>query len=151
MSKLSLRVAVRDDKAALEAIQLRASLANAGDREAILANPDAIELSPEKVAAGHVFVAEAGGRIIGFASILARQDGDADLDDLFVEPDLWRQGIGRVLVDHCCDVARSMGATALHVIGNPHAEAFYRACGFELVGTQQMRFGIGLLMKRAVP
>jgi hypothetical protein len=33
-------------------------------------------------------------------------------------------------------------------MGNPHAENFYVACGFKIVGTRQMRFGIGLIMKR---
>ena len=44
--------------------------------------------------------------------------------------------------------ARRRGSAALHVVGNPHAEAFYRACGFELLGTEQTRFGTGLLMRR---
>jgi predicted N-acetyltransferase YhbS len=79
---------------------------------------------------------------------MPREDGNSELDALFVEPRNWKQGIGRILVDHCCLAARASGASALHVIGNPHAEGFYGSCGFETVGTQQMRFGIGLLMKR---
>jgi N-acetylglutamate synthase-like GNAT family acetyltransferase len=123
-------------------------LNNPGDREAILANPDAIELPPAQIADGHVFVAECDGTVAGFAAVVPRDSAAMDLDALFVEPALWRQGIGRVLIDHCVDFAGRQGMTALHVIGNPHAEHFYRACGFEMVGTTETRFGAGLLFVR---
>ena len=87
---------------------------------------------------------------MGFAAILRREDGDFDLDALFVEPNSWRQGIGRALVQHCTAAARDAGAESLHVVGNPHAEGFYTACGFDTLGTKQMRFGVGLLMKMAL-
>jgi len=132
----------------LESLQLHASLNNPGDREAVLAHPDAIELPLEQIEDGGVFVAEAAGSVLGFAAILPRSDGDSELDALFVEPDAWGRGIGRALVEHCAAAARATGAASLHVIGNPHAEGFYSACGFETLGTQQMRFGVGLLMKR---
>jgi N-acetylglutamate synthase-like GNAT family acetyltransferase len=69
---------------------------------------------------------------------------------LFVEPDAWRRGIGRELIEHCAAAARAAGAESLHVVGNPHAEGFYRACGFQMLGTRKTRFGVGLLMKRVL-
>ena len=90
----------------LEELQWRASLNNPGDRDALLANFDAI---------------------------VPRSDGDSELDALFVEPGTWRQGFGRALVEHCCQMAKVCGASALHVVGNPHAEGFYEACGFKIV------------------
>jgi GNAT superfamily N-acetyltransferase len=146
----SFRTARVSEKALLEALQLRASLNNPGDRDAVLRNPDAIAISVDQLAGGLVFVAEAPGVIVGFAAILARADGDADLDAIFVEPRLWRRGYGNGLLEHCVAAARRRGAAALHVVGNPHAEAFYRACGFELVGTAHTRFGAGLLMRRGL-
>lgn len=145
-----LRVAVPADQKALEALQWRASLNNPGDRDALLTNPDAIELPLRQIEAGGVFVAEVGGSIKGFAAILPRSDGDSELDALFVEPESWRQGIGRALVEHCCLAAQGLGASAVHVVGNPHAEGFYGACGFRTLGTEQTRFGLGLLMKRVL-
>lgn len=150
MQRITVRPAVVSDQKALEALQWRASLNNPGDREALLANPDAIELPRAQIEGGGVFVAEAEGSVLGFAAILPRDDGDSELDALFVEPRAWRQGIGRVLVDHCCNAARSAGAVSIHVVGNPHAESFYSACGFTAAGTKQMRFGVGLLLKRAL-
>lgn len=148
MRQVNVRVAVASEKKVLEALQWRASLNNSGDREALLANPDAVELPLHQIEAGGVFVAEVGGCVEGFAAILPREDGDSELDALFVEPGTWRQGVGRALVEHCCNEARSAGAASLHVVGNPHAEGFYDACGFTILGAKQMRFGVGLLMKR---
>jgi len=150
MHHVNVRMATAAEQGALEALQWRASLNNAADREALLANPDAIELPLDQIEAGGVFVAEVGGTVEGFAAILPREDGDSELDALFVEPAAWRQGVGRALVEYCCSAARAAGAAALHVVGNPHAEGFYCACGFSVLGTTQMRFGVGLLMKRAL-
>ena len=97
---LTIRSAVACERAALEALQRRAALSNAGDRQALLANPDAVELPPEQIAAGQVFVAERDGAIIGFACVLPRADNAAELDGLFVERNVWRQGVRRSLVDH---------------------------------------------------
>lgn len=146
--KVTVRQAVVSEQLALEALQRRASLSNPGDRAALLANPDAIKLPLEQIENGGVFVAEAAGAIVGFAAILPREDGDLELDGLFVEPLAWRSGIGRMLVDRCINAARSTGARSIHVVGNPHAEGFYSACGFKAEGSQLTRFGAGLVMKR---
>jgi GNAT superfamily N-acetyltransferase len=143
-----IRVAGVAERQTLEALQLRASLNNPGDREALLAHPDAIELPPAQIAAGQVFVAERGGAILGFAAVLPRDDGNTELDGLFSEPGAWGQGVGRALVEHCAAYARSQGARFLHVVGNPHAEGFYKKCGFERFGTVETRFGPGLVFRR---
>jgi N-acetylglutamate synthase-like GNAT family acetyltransferase len=143
-----IRRAVVSEQKELEALQWRASLSNAGDREALLAHPDAIELPLEQIAAGRVFIAEWKGAIAGFAAVLPRPDGETDLDALFVEPTIRRRGIGRSLVERCIHVARTDGSAALYVVGNPHAEAFYMACGFQTVGTTETRFGPGLLLRK---
>lgn len=149
-NNIRIRPAVISEQKALEGLQRRASLNNPGDREALLANPDAIELPLEQIASGRVFVAERDGVIVGFSAVLPRLDGQTELDALFVEPNIWRQGIGKLLVDHCAAVAREQGSAALHVVGNPHAEGFYQACGFQMIGTVQTRFGSGLAMRKIV-
>jgi N-acetylglutamate synthase-like GNAT family acetyltransferase len=143
---IMIRIAHVSEKQKLEALQWRASLNNPGDREALLANPDAISIPDAQIEGGSVFVAEADDVIVGFAAILPRADGDQELDALFVEPDRQRSGIGRKLVEYCAQAARAQGARELHVVGNPHAEAFYKSCGFQVRGYEQTRFGVGLLM-----
>jgi len=145
-----IRPARFDEQRSLESLQRRASLSNPGDRDALIANPDAIELPMEQIAAGCVFVAELDGVAAGFAAVVPRPDGGAELDALFVEPHLWKRGIGRRLVEHVVEVARLRGASFLHVIGNSHAEGFYESCGFFRWGTVETRFGVGLDMRRSI-
>jgi GNAT superfamily N-acetyltransferase len=145
---VNIRPAIPSERRALEALQWRASLGNEGDRDALLRHPDAIDLPAEQIAAGGVFVLEQEGTIVGFSAILPREDGDTELDALFVEPDIQRRGIGRRLIEHCAAVARSAGSRSLHVIGNAHAKEFYLSCGFEILGPFETRFGSGLLMRK---
>ena len=143
-----IRRALVIERGELETLQRQASLNNPGDREALLAHPDAIEVPLDQLFAGQVLVAEIAGTIRGFATVLPRADGDAELDALFVLPNYWRRGLGRMLIGHSEVIARGNGAAALHVTGNPHAEKFYLACGFEVVGSASTRFGPGLLMRK---
>ncbi len=145
-----IRPAIPAERRTLEALQWRASLGNEGDRDALLRHPDAIDLPLAQITAGRVFVLEQAAAIVGFAAIVTRDDGDTELDALFVEPAIQRRGIGRRLVEHCAGKARSMGSGALHVVGNIHAKQFYLSCGFTLVGDFQTRFGLGLLMRKAL-
>ncbi len=143
-----IRPALAAERSGLEALQWRASLANPGDRDVLLAHPDAIALPIEHIAEGHVLVAQRDDAIVGFAAVLPRPDGDAELDALFVEPSLWKRGVGRLLVEGCADAGRARGSRILHVVGNPHAEGFYVSCGFRTTGTIETRFGAGLAMQR---
>src|SRR5439155_21865934 len=103
MGTFLIRRAVISEQKELEDLQRRASLTNVGDRDALLAHPDAIELPPEQIAAGAVFVWEQNGAIAGFAALLPRADGGAELDALFVDPAMRCRGIGRSLVEHCSE------------------------------------------------
>ena len=96
-----VRSALVSERKYLEALQWRASLENPGDSEALRANPDAIELPVGQIEGGGVFVAELDEVVVGFAAILPRDDGDSELDALFVEPAVWRRGIGRALIQRC--------------------------------------------------
>jgi len=144
---LTIRLARADEREALEALQWRASLANDNDRPHLEAHPDAIHLPVEQIERGEVFVAEMGGRTVGFAAVLHDEAGHLELDGLFVEPDRWRQGIGAVLVEKATHEARRRHL-ALMVVANPHAREFYERCGFTLEGETQTRFGPGLRMSR---
>ena len=150
LENLLIRPASVSEQNQLEALQWRASLTNSGDREALLAHPDAIALPIAQIAAGGVFVAEWNGTIVGFAAVEPRADGNSELDALFVDPDMRRRGIARSLVEHCAEVARTRKSVALRVVGNPHAKDFYTACGFSVIGTEETRFGPGLLMRMMV-
>jgi ribosomal-protein-alanine N-acetyltransferase len=72
---------------------------------------------------------------IGF-SLFRTVAGEAELLLLAVAPDHQRSGIGRQLLDHFVDCARSAGAIRVHLEvrdGNPAVE-MYRLAGFKLAG-----------------
>jgi GNAT superfamily N-acetyltransferase len=135
-----LRPARLHERAALEELQLMASLMWAEDRAALLAHPDAIDLPAEQIADGNVFVCETGDGIAGFGVVLPRADGQAELDGLFVRPEVWGEGYGRVLLEHGAELAKSWGAKTLHVVANANAMGFYTACGFVADGVAKTRF-----------
>jgi GNAT superfamily N-acetyltransferase len=139
---LVLRCARDDEREALEELQRRASLANPNDRPHLEAHPDAIHLPAAQIANGEVIVAEVNGEVAGFAAVVG-----GELDGLFVDPDLWRQGIGRALVGEAAHLARRNGLS-LTVIANPAALEFYRRCGFSEEATVETRFGPGIRMSR---
>ena len=145
-----IRPARLEERLELVALQRRAALANPGDRPFLQAHPAAIDTPKARFRAGNVLVAEGDGRPLGFAALYMREDGDAELDGLFVEPEAWRGGIGRALVEAALIRAAALGAARLSVVGNPHAKGFYLKLGFVLTGTFETQFGTGLLLEREI-
>jgi GNAT superfamily N-acetyltransferase len=146
----SFRLAVPAERRALEDLQRRASLVWEEDRDALLANPDAIELPLEQITDGRTIVAENVGELLGFAVVLRRDDGDAELDGLFVDPTQWRHGIGRELLEQAERIAASEGAASLWVTANTRALEFYGACGFVTVGEVATRFRPAPRMRKTI-
>jgi GNAT superfamily N-acetyltransferase len=143
---LRIRPARREERAALEALQRRASEHSGAYREQLRAHPDAIELPAEQIEAGHVLVAEDAAGIAGFAAALPAGDAAWELDGLFVEPAQWQGGIGRRLVAGAADLARAAGARRLDVTANPDALDFYLRVGFAAGDEVSTRFGPGRRM-----
>jgi GNAT superfamily N-acetyltransferase len=139
---LRLRLARPEEHEELEELQRRASLELPEYRDELILNPDAIHVPPAQIANGQVIVAELDGAIAGFAAVVG-----GELDGLFVEPDLWGSGIGRILVEAAVHEARERGLS-LTVVANPRARGFYEACGFSVEGEEQTRFGPALRMSR---
>ena len=140
MDGLSIRTAAPSDLDVLRDVRARASLSNEGDREMLLANPDTLEFEGEGIAAGRTRVAVVDDRVVGFSTVIVTNDVD-DLDDLFVDPDFMRRGVGLALIDDVIERARARGARYLEVTANDHALAFYAAAGFQPHGRADTRFG----------
>jgi GNAT superfamily N-acetyltransferase len=147
---LSLRAARPEEQADLVELQRRASLVWPEFRQQLLDRPEIIQLPIEQIHAGQVIVAERDGGRLGFAVVLPREDGQAELDGLFVEPDVWRGGIGRHLVAWAERYAASLGASSLHVTANPGALAFYEAVGFIYTGEAVTELAVAPTMKKAL-
>jgi N-acetylglutamate synthase-like GNAT family acetyltransferase len=136
---LTIRQAVLPDHAGLEALLSRASLATGEHVDELLAHPETLLIPVEHLA--HTIVAEAGGRILGFCTLLPTAPEFREVDALFIEPDAWRTGLGKTLLSHAEEAAIRDGATALGVVSGRYAEPFYKALGFQPSGTERTLFG----------
>lgn len=125
-------VAIPSEQKELEQL-LRSSVGNVGDRDALLAHPEAIELGVAQIAPGRVFVSEYRGEVVGFADVEPRVDGESELDGLFVEPRMHLAELG-----HQVQILRTPRCGRCQ---NPHAKNFYLASGFEVLGITVTRFG----------
>jgi GNAT superfamily N-acetyltransferase len=142
-----IRDALPEEAGALEALQRRSSDVWEEYRALLAANPDAIEPPRQAIAEGRVRVAvDASQRRLGFSVVKQVEDGRCELDDLFVEPDSMRRGVGRLLVDDVASRAGAAGASHLDVIANPNALGFHEAVGFRATGEAPTRFGLGVRM-----
>lgn len=87
-----------------------------------------------------VLVSEVDGEVVGFlvlAFVPTLSGLRALIDDQAVDPDYRRQGLGAALVEAAIQRASRRGATHLLVDtsrGDPAAQDFYEACGFESGG-----------------
>ncbi len=147
MPEILIREASIDDYSAMARVFRRASLSNPGDREALLAHPDALHLSEELIRGGRARLAMlANGTIIGFASTRQGDLGVLELEDVFVDPDWQRQGAARRLIQQIASEARDDRTPRIEVTANPHALEFYRSAGFTTDRETQTGFGPGLRM-----
>ena len=85
-------------------------------------------------------VAEADGRVIGFVSVGASRDDDAEgeLFAIYVHPDHWGTGAGRELIAAGEERLRELGHSdvVLWVLDdNPRARRFYEVAGWKVDGT----------------
>ena len=147
MSDLRLRFGQPAEREHLEELQRRASLMHDAYRDALLANPDMIALPRWQLEDRCVRVAERDGQALGFSVVLPRSQ-TAILDGLFVEPDQWKRGIGRALMEDAFGLARAAGAEVMEVLANPYADGFYARLGFVRTGTVTTPLGIGGKMRR---
>jgi GNAT superfamily N-acetyltransferase len=146
---VSLRDPRASERETLEQLQRRASMHSVTYRDQLLAHPDAVDLPAGHIDQGLVRVAEQAGTIVGFAVLLPAVEHACELDGLFVEPDHWRAGVGRLLIEDAVRIASARDATQIDVIANPEAVAFYRRVGFVEGIEVRTRFGSARRMRRA--
>ena len=143
MSRVEIRIARPDERLDLIELQRRAALASEDEdvRQKLQDDPGLIDLDEEMLANNEVVVAEIGDRIVGFATIIAHEGNDAELEGLFVEPTEWRKGIGTALVHAIEREAAAWGASRIHVLANQNALTFYEAAGFSRIGEKRTELG----------
>jgi GNAT superfamily N-acetyltransferase len=126
---ITVRQARADEAAALTELAMRAKASWGYDAAFMAACRDELTLTPEKMAAWQVWVAEAGGEIAGMVALSLGEA--AEVEDFFVEPAFQGRGVGGALMATLLDAARAAGATTLEVDADPNAETIYAKLGFE--------------------
>src|SRR3954451_15667060 len=110
MSTFSVRDAAAGDEPALARIFRTASLSNAGDRDVLLAHPEALTLPDDVLASGRTRVAtKTDGTVVGFARTQPTDRGVLELDDLFVDPDAMGRGVARQVILRILTAAAAAG------------------------------------------
>ncbi len=103
------------------------------DADFLEACRDELTVDPRRLETEAVWVACEDDVVLGF-SALRVYDGEAELTDLFVDPDHIGSGVGRALWDHTVDEARLRGTISLRIESDPHAEGWYLGRGAVRVG-----------------
>ncbi|GGW50030.1 GNAT family N-acetyltransferase [Streptomyces xantholiticus] len=117
-----------EEAAALSALALRSKAHWGYDDAYLAACADELRLAPGDMADRRVRVADAGGRILGVATL----DGEpprAELGMLFVDPPSIGRGVGRLLYRHVLAEAGRIGCDQVTIAADSHAEPFYLAMG----------------------
>jgi GNAT superfamily N-acetyltransferase len=140
-----IRTATPADAEALRALHRRSSYIWEEDRALFDAHPDLFGVDPAALAEGRIRVAIGeDGAITGFATVTAA----CELEDLFVEPELMRHGIGSALVTDAVARAEAAGQTRMTVVAAERTRRFYERNGFVVVGSATTRFAPALLLAR---
>jgi SAM-dependent methyltransferase len=128
-----IRRARPDEAQLLSDLGLRSKAHWGYDAAFIAACRDDLTLSADEVAATDVYVAELDGRMIGFYQL--RGAGlEAELANLFIDPQAIGAGHGGRLWQHAALLALAQGHRSLTVQSDPYAEGFYRALGMVRIG-----------------
>jgi ribosomal protein S18 acetylase RimI-like enzyme len=97
-----------------------------------------LTLSPDAFAG--LFVAEVaclGREIVGYYTIRQHADGIVELEHLFVAPERFHQGIGRMLFRNAINQAAVRGVAKLTIIADPNSAGFYERLGAKKTGDHQ--------------
>ena len=142
MSIVRIRAACASDLPALRDVFRRSSLSNEGDRDLLLARPEALELTDVAITEGRTQVAvRADDEILGFITTRPLDACVLEIEDLFVDPDWMRTGVASRLVEDLLATANRNDVRRIEVTANPHANAFYRHVGFVHGHDSETRLG----------
>jgi len=140
-----IRTATLADADALRDLHRRSSYIWEEDRPHFDAHPDIFGVDPAALAEGRTRIAVGDdGATAGFATVTAA----GELEDLFVEPELMRRGIGSELVADAVARAAAAGHARMTVVAAERTRRFYERAGFVVESEARTRFGPALHLAR---
>jgi N-acetylglutamate synthase-like GNAT family acetyltransferase len=132
----SIRPARIEEKSELSGLCVRSKAVWGYDETFMALARAALQVRPEHIDAGNVWVATAAdGSIAGMVALgPSDQPRTLDLEKLFVAPQRIRSGVGRMLLAYAMAEARRRGARRLTILSDPYAAAFYERNGAIRIG-----------------
>lgn len=152
---MALVAAIRDaapaERDALGDLHRRSSMVWEEDRAQLEAHPEVFGIAAAAIAAGRVRVAlDAEGKVLGFSVARDAGGGVCELEDLFVEPEHLRGGVGTALVEDLARRHAAAGFREISVIAAPRTFAFYESVGFVVGEAVATRFGPAARLRRTL-
>jgi len=108
-----------------------------------------LQISDEQIAHDQIMLAVSDNQIQGYAHLKAHQRPDTLLlENLYVEPSVQGQGIGRRLFVWARSTAAEQGYAWLEWESDPNAAAFYVRMGSEKIGETESPIRAGRMIPR---
>ncbi|WP_108883277.1 GNAT family N-acetyltransferase [Anderseniella sp. Alg231-50] len=128
-----LRRAVAIDAGALSDLAFRSKASNGYEADFMEACRDELAVTPAIIAEGGIWISEANSKPVGFFDIRLENDV-LEVYSLYVDPDVKRSGVGRILWAALEERAVAMAAKAIKLDADPAAVKFYTAMGCSVIG-----------------
>ena len=127
----TVRAVTHGDAAVISALAIRSKASWGYSDEFMKACRKELTVTESQIeSADHEFyICEAEGKIAGFYALQFLSNNDAELEALFVEPEMIGRGFGRTLIEHAKLRAIALGIRWMVIQGDPNARAFYEAAG----------------------
>lgn len=132
---LRIRPAALSDVDILTRLAMRSKASHGYDAAFMAQCREELAIRPQTLHERDVWVAENGDAIVGFFGLEPPDNGIAEVNPIFVEPDLQQAGVGRALWRKLEERARFAGALAIGLDSDPHAVGFYERMGMRVVGS----------------
>ena len=139
---MEVRQPTNDELPALRDIERRAGRVFADVGLAVVADdePPPVEVLRGHLGAGTIWVAVVDGHPVAYATA-SEVDGEGHLDQVSVDPDYSRRGIGRGLIEHVCGWAAAQGFPAVTLTTYrdvPWNGPLYLRYGFEPLSHEEL-------------
>lgn len=142
MTKYTISAARPDDLCRLAAIELAAAALLSGYAPpSALSETTSLDVLTHAQRDGHLWVALADDRPVGFAHVELLERDAVHLEELDVHPDHGRRGLGTKLVQHVCAWAAAQGrafVTLTTFADVPWNRPFYARLGFHVIAPEHL-------------
>jgi ribosomal protein S18 acetylase RimI-like enzyme len=146
LAPVLVRLAGADDSEELTDLAMRAKASWGYSRAFMDACRAELTMTPARMAAWRVWVAQVDQKIRGMIALRLGDGGDfgdfgvrAEVEDFFVDPGWHARGIGTTLMTTLLESCRSRNVSVVGLDADPNAESIYRRLGFVTVGRSPSR------------